>query len=195
MAELPKQRTMSLIPGIGPGSAPVPALTLDLPELQATPEESLQKFRDIASHTKKVGRLPIDASRVAQALQKVTVPSSASGRVSRVRAGRSIAVPAEIYDAIEGILGSARAIPGFVRDAILQVARERVPPKKLVDQANEIARARRAGQGKVSLTVNMDLELRGTIEVLAQRTKLSDKAVMEACTVLYLQAVVASQES
>jgi len=39
----------------------------------------------------------------------------------------------------------------------------------------------------------MEAALSAVVDTLARRTKQTDKAVMEACTVLYLQAVMASR--
>lgn len=202
MAELPRKAPMVLIPGVGqapprPDLVEGPGEELEYVQgsPEVTPEEALNKFRELGAKAKGTGKLPLDATKIAQALQSLTVPHSATARHSRATRSRSISLPAEIHGAIESIVDSPRAVPSFIRDAILGVAKSRVIPKKIIDQAGEVARARRAGKGAVGVTIYMDDAVYGVLEVLSQRTKLAHKAVIEACTVLYLQAVMASQQA
>lgn len=207
MAELPsapKERTLTLIQGAPPKSgedgtsalglgAFLPGAKTDGPE--SSPEESLAKFKALGAKAKKTGKLPLDANKIAAALQNLTAPHSATATASPETIGRAIQLPTAIHEAIISLVSSRRDVPGFVRDAIKSVGESRVIPKTIIDQASEISRARRAGKGRVSVTVNMDPAIYGVVEVLQRRTKLSDKAVMEACTVLYLQAVMNSQQA
>jgi len=202
MAELPtaKERTLNLIQPIRPGAGG-PASgnqEIDTPRFVAdatvnSPEESLAKFKELGEKAKKGGKLPLDATKIADALQKLTVPHAGTVSLSVATIGRSLQIPKPIHEAIISILDAKSDVPGFVRDAIKSVAQSRVIPKTIIDQASEVGRARKASKGRCQVTVNMEESLYAVVDTLARRTKLSDKAVMEACTVLYLQAVMASR--
>jgi hypothetical protein len=203
MAELPKpqDRKMVLIPpvvaappstlGFEPPSTPMANDSLEI----TSPEDALARFKDLGTKAKRGSKLPLDASKVAKALQTLSVPHVATAPSSMETYHRQLQFPVEIHDAMLAMVDKKRDIPTFVRDAIMSIAQNRVMPKRLIDQANEITRARRVGKGKVNVGIYMDKQVYGIVEVLSTRTKLTDKAVMEACTVLYLQAVLEAQKA
>jgi len=202
MAELPKSkpRTMNLLaigespldPQEKPGFPPIPLQAIPSEEPVSSPEEAMERFRNLGSRAKSGRGVPLDASKVAAALQKVIPPQSPSARTSREKVARSIKFPAEIFTAIESITGTPRACPQFVRDALGAIASAKIPSKRIVDQAAEIGHARKGGAGLIPVTVTLEKGTYEFVRVLAERTKLTDKAVIEACTVLYLQAVLES---
>ena len=152
----------------------------------------MERFRNLGSRAKNGRGVPLDASKVAAALQKVIPPPSPSARATREKVARSIMFPTEIFAAIESITGNPRAVPQFIRDALTAIASARIPSKRIVDQAAEIANARKSCAGLIPVTVTLEKGSYEFVRVIAERTKLTDKATIEACTVLYLQAVLDS---
>lgn len=197
MAELP--RTMNLLGG-KPGKPGTPGNLAEEPEgleaeiVSSSPEDAMARFREMGNQVKESGALPLDATKIAKALRSLSVPA-APGKVVNEIVNGSVQLPGPVFEAAVGVIGGdVRKFPSFVRDAVKAVSEGRVAPRKIQDQAAEISRARKAGSGVVKRTVEMPKVLHDAVMILSQRAKLSPKAVLEACVVLYLQAILASSE-
>lgn len=197
MAELP--RTMNLL-GVKPAKPAASEPLDDVPEVleaglvSSTPEDAMARFREMGNQAKETGALPLDATKIAQALRTLSIPL-APAKVVNETVSPSLQIPAPIFEAAVGLLGGdVRKFPSFVRDAVKAISEGRVAPRKIQDQAAEVARARKAGIGIVKRTVEMPKILFDAVTILSQRSKVSRKATMEACVVLYLQAILATSE-
>ncbi len=198
MAELGKAgiapRALNLLGNKKPNGQVEDPEILEVETVPSNPEDAMARFREMGNMARESGAVPLDAHKIAMALRTVSVPLAPT-RGSNEIVNRSIQIPGPIFEASVGVVGGdPRKFPSFVRDAVKAIAEGRVAPRKLMDQAAEISRARKAGIGIIKRTVEMPKVLFDTVEILSQRTKMSPKAVIEACVVLYLQAILVSSK-
>jgi hypothetical protein len=186
LADMAKQTTSSntetgFVRKIGAPFFPVERSSQTPAQEHSLNNSPIKKERVTRQQRLQGGGLP--AKKLATALQSILNEPAPDNRESLKTFRRSVMLDCDLLNEIEEFT-TKRGLPEWGRKAIFFVAENSVPTERLISEARNIA-SRRKDAATKSLFISLDLTLMNTIEILGNRSRLTDKEVIEACLSIY----------